>query len=48
MFFRDNNLLHVCVVPGCLNRSDRDTHLPFHTLPLKHDLSFGLGTRVVN
>ena len=29
-------MVHVCVVPGCSNRSDRETHLSFHCLPLKN------------
>ena len=27
-------MVHVCVVPGCSNRSDRETHLSYHCLPL--------------
>ena len=29
-------MVHVCVVPGCSNRSDRETHLSYHCLPLKN------------
>ena len=29
-------MVHVCVVPGSSNRSDRETHLSFHCLPLKN------------
>ena len=29
-------MVHFCVVPGCSNKSDRDTHLSFHRLPLKN------------
>ena len=28
-------MVHFCAVPGCSNRSDRETHLTFHRLPLK-------------
>ena len=27
----------MCVVPGCSNRSDRERHLTYHSLPLKND-----------
>ena len=29
-------MVHFCAVPGCSNRSDRETHLSFHRLPLKN------------
>ena len=29
-------MVHVCVVPGCSNRSNREKHLTFHCLPLKN------------
>ena len=29
-------MVHVCVVPGCSNRSDREKHISFHCLPLKN------------
>ena len=29
-------MVHVCVVPGCSNRSDREKNLSFHCLPLKN------------
>ena len=31
-------MVHFCAVPGCSNRSDRETHLSYHrlTLPLKN------------
>ena len=29
-------MVHVCVVPGCSNRSDREKNLSFHYLPLKN------------
>ena len=29
-------MVHVCVVPGCFNRSNREKHLTFHSLPLKN------------
>ena len=29
-------MVHFCAVPGCSNRSDRETHLIFHRLPLKN------------
>ena len=28
-------MVHVCCVPGCSNRSDREHHLSFFGLPLK-------------
>ena len=28
--------MHVCVVPGCANRSDRDREVSFHCLPLRN------------
>ena len=28
-------MVHFCTVPGCSNRSDRETHLSYHRLPLK-------------
>ena len=28
-------MVHFCCVPGCSNRSDRESHLSFHRLPLK-------------
>lgn len=28
-------MVHVCVVPGCSNRSDRESHLSIHCFPLK-------------
>ena len=29
-------MVHVCVVPNCSNRSDRERRLSFHCLPLKN------------
>ena len=29
-------MVHVCVVPGCSNRSDRERNLSFYHLPLKN------------
>ena len=29
-------MVHCCCVPGCSNRSDRERHLSFFTLPLKN------------
>lgn len=29
-------MVHFCAVPGCSNRSDRDSHLSYHRLPLKN------------
>lgn len=29
-------MVHVCVVPGCSNRSDREKDLSYHRLPLKN------------
>ena len=29
-------MVHVCVVPGCSNRSDRDSRVSFHCLPLRN------------
>ena len=29
-------MVNTCVVPGCNSRSDRDTHLSFHALPLSN------------
>ncbi len=29
-------MVHVCVIPGCSNRSDRDTQLSYHCLPLRN------------
>ena len=29
-------MVHFCAVPGCSNRSDRETHLSYHRLPLKN------------
>ena len=29
-------MVHVCVVPGCSNRSNRETELSYHSLPLKN------------
>ena len=29
-------MVHVCVVPGCSNRLDREKNLSFHCLPLKN------------
>ena len=29
-------MVYFCVVPGCSNKSDRDSHLSFHRLPLKN------------
>ena len=31
-------MVHVCVVPGCSNRSDREKNLTFHSLPLKNSV----------
>ena len=31
-----HTMVHVCVVPGRSNRSDRETHLSYHCLPLKN------------
>ena len=31
-------MVQFCSVPGCTNRSDRETHLSFHRLPLKRKL----------
>ena len=31
-------MVHVCVVPGCSNRSDREKNLSFHCLPLKNKI----------
>lgn len=31
-------MVHFCCVPGCSNRSDRETHLSFRRLPLKKKL----------
>ena len=28
-------MVHFCAVPGCSNRSDRESHLSYHRLPLK-------------
>ena len=29
-------MVNTCAVPGCSSRSDRDTHLSFHALPLSN------------
>ena len=29
-------MAHVCMVPGCSNRSDREKNLSFHCLPLEN------------
>ena len=29
-------MVHVCVIPGCSNRSDRETRLSYFHLPLKN------------
>ena len=30
-------MVHFCTVPGCSNRSDRESHLSYHRLPLKNN-----------